>query len=234
MRIARVIYFGFIIATLITVLGVWGTIIGALIESGKWELFLSFPLGIQIAIIAGAITGHLFILILFYALFRGGIVKMCKIIFKDRLVAKKYEDYWTLRMLVAVTLMGAYITIIALIIGLLPLAFFKSIAALFVWMVENFNPGEWILYVGLIVLLSVSIVFLGLVLWNHGVYAVLKRVKTIEEEEEVKDRIQTEHLISADEDTRRNEYKKETGKNPLYRGKETIGYTEWKKKKLGK
>lgn len=232
-RIARVIYFGYLIATIITVLGVWGTIIGS-IPAKMWEIFLGLGLGYQIGIIAGAITLHLFIIVLFYSMFRGGIVRMCRTIFKDRLVAKKWEDYWTLRMLVAVTLIGAYITIIALIIGLLPLAFFKTIGELFEWMVIHFNIGNWILYVGLIALLSVFIIFMGFVLWNHGVYAVLKRVKTIEEQDEIDERIKTEQLIGADEETRRNEYKKETGKNPTYRGKETQGYLEWKKKRLGK
>ncbi len=231
-RIAKCIYYGYLISTVVTVFGIWGSIIGA-IPIEQWEVYMALPPGIQIAIVVGTITAHLFVVVLFYSLYRGGTTRMCKIIFKDRLVAKKWEDYWTLRMLVAVTLVGAYVTIIALILGLLPLAFFKSIAALFEWMVANFNFGNWALYVGLVMLLGVAIVFFGFVLWNHGVYAVLKRVKTIEEQDEVKDRIKTEELTNADETTRRKEYTKETGKPALYRGKETQGYMEWKKKKIG-
>lgn len=228
-RIAKVIYYGVMLASAITVFGVWSTILG-FIPIASWEVFLNLGLGYQIAIIAGAITGHLALLVLFYSMFRGGIVRMCKILFKDRLVAKKWEDYYGLRMLIGVTLIGLYVTIISLIIGLLPTVFFESIAALWIWQVENFSPGLWILWVGFIVFVVVGIIFIGLVLWNHGVYAVLRQVKSIEEEMEVDENLRKERLKKASEKVRRKEYKKETGGKATYRGQDTAGYIEWKKK----
>ena len=64
-------------------------------------------------IIIGIVAGHLFLLVLFYTLFRGGILKLCRRLFKDRVLAKKYEDYTTLRLLLAVTLIVIYIFIIS-------------------------------------------------------------------------------------------------------------------------
>ena len=96
-RIAKFIFYGLIVATAIVVLGIWFVIITAIIPGTAWQVFLGLHLGFQIAIIAGVITGHLFLLVQFYTLFRGGMVKLCKALFKDRRLAKKWEDYSTLR-----------------------------------------------------------------------------------------------------------------------------------------
>ncbi|MFX1554778.1 MAG: hypothetical protein ACFFBV_12685 [Promethearchaeota archaeon] len=231
-RIAKVIYYGLIIATAVVVLGIWIVIITSLIPGAAWDWFVSIGLGFQIAIIAGIITGHAFLLVLFYTLFRGGMVKLCKAMFKDRRLAKKWEDYSTLRLLIGVALFGLYITIIALLIGLLPYTFWNAIWNLWVWMLNHFQWGLWILWVGAMIFLIVGIIFIGFVLWNHGVYAVLSRVKTIEDEMEVDERIKREALKEMDERTLQSVYKKETGKKAIHRGKETKGYIEWKKKQM--
>ncbi len=230
-RVARCFYYAYIIAAVIVVLGVWGVILDILIATGKLELFLEFNLGIQAAIIIGAITGHLFLLVLFYAMFRGGIVRMCRILFKDRLVAKKWEDYTTLRWLYAIALLGAIATITALVLGFLPTSFWEGYVDLLDWMVEHLTIAQWILIVGLELLLYIGIVFLVFVWWNHGVYVVLKNVKRIEEEERIDKEIDIETLKSMDEKERMKAYKSETGKKASYRGKETKGYTEWKQQK---
>jgi len=232
LRIAKVIYYGLILATVVVVLGIWAVILTGIFAGVAWQVFLTLHLGFQIAIIAGAITGHLFLLVLFYTLFRGGIVKLSKALFKDRLLAKKWEDYSTLRLLIGVALFGLYITILALLIGLLPAAFWGAIWNLWQWMLTNFGLGLWILWLGGMIFLIVGIVFIGFVLWNHGVFAVLKRVKTIEDEMEVEERIKKEALKEMDERTLHSIYKKETGQKALHRGKETRGYIEWKKKQM--
>ncbi|MHA1233102.1 MAG: hypothetical protein ACTSPQ_20950 [Candidatus Helarchaeota archaeon] len=79
---------------------------------------------------------------------------------------------------------------------------------------------------------TILIVYLGFVLWNHGVFAVLKRVKRIEEEIEIEEEIKRDELKSLDEETLQKVYEKETGKRAIYRGKETKGYKSWKKKML--
>ena len=76
----------------------------------------------------------------------------------------------------------------------------------------------------------VGLIFLGFVIWNHGVYLVLKRTKRIKEEMEVEEAVRQEQLQKASEKERIKQYKKETGEDALYMGKETSGYLEWKKK----
>ena len=148
-RIAKLIYYGFILGTVILVLGIWALILSYLFkETGAWSAFLGLGFGFQVAIIAGAVTGHLFLLVLFYTLFRGGMVKLCKVLFKDRLVAKKWEDFYGLRLLVGIALLGLYITLISILVGFLPQVFFASLWDLWNWMVDNFRIGEWVLYIG--------------------------------------------------------------------------------------
>ncbi len=233
LRIAKSIYYGVILASIITVLGIWLTIMGWLVETKRIDEILSLGPGIMALIIIGIIAGHMFLLVLFYTLFRGGILKLCRRIFKDRLIAKKYEDYSTLRLLLAVTLIVVYMFVITLIVYILPSFFWSIVANFWLYVIYNFNPGEWVLFVGVVMFIIILLIYLGFVIWNHGVYAVLKRVKRIEEEQEIDEVIKIEGLKEADEETLMETYEKQTGKHALYRGKETNGYLNWKKKVLG-
>jgi len=228
-RIAKIIYYGIILASVITILGIWLTILG----TGIMNEILSLGPGFVALIIIGIIAGHLFLLVLFYTLFRGGILKLCRRLFKDRVLAKKYEDYTTLRLLIAVTLIVIYMFLITLIVYIIPSFLWNLVANTWLYMVTNFNPGEWVLTVGIFMFVIILLVYLGFVLWNHGVYAVLKRVKRIEEEEEIEQEIKREQLKSMEEDELMQVYEKQTGKKAIYRGKETKGYQAWKKKYLG-
>jgi hypothetical protein len=184
-------------------------------------------------IIVGIVVLHLFLLVLFYVLFRGGILKLCQRLFKDRVLAKKYEDYTTLRLLIAVTLIGVYAFLITLLAVILPYTFFPNlIAELWHYVLTHFNPGEWVLFIGVILFVIVMLVYIAFVLWNHGVFSVLKRVKRIEEEMEVEEEIKREELKGADDETLQRVYEKQTGKSAIYRGKETRGYKSWKKNML--
>jgi hypothetical protein len=230
LRYAKVIYYGFILGTVILVLGVWGIILGFLFDEGLWKVWLDLDLGFQIAIIAGAVTGHLFLLVLFYTLFRGGMVRLCQIMFKDRLIASKWMDYYGLRMLIGVALLGLYITLISVIIGLLPSAFLDIVKKVWSWMVDEFSLGMWIMWVGLLVWIFIGIIFIGIMLWNKGVFWVLSHVKEIEEEIEIEENIKKEAIKNSDERTLRDVYKKEMGQKAIHRGRETRGYKEWKEK----
>ena len=229
-RFAKVIYYGFILASVVLVLGIWAL----LLPVGAWDAFVALGqtggIGYQIAIIAGAITGHLFLLVLFYILFRGGMVRLCQTLFKDRVVAKKWEDYYGLRLLVGVALIGLYITLLSLLIGLLPTVFFVTLGNMWIWMLINFDLALWILWIGADILIAVLIIFIGLALWNRGVFWVLSHVKEIEEEIKIEEQIKIEAIKDSDERTLRDIYKKESGQKAIYRGKETRGYQEWKKK----
>jgi hypothetical protein len=233
LRIAKLIYYSIIVASAVTILGIWLTIIGWLVESGRWDIVMSWGPGAGALIIVGIVVLHLFLLVLFYVLFRGGILKLCQRLFKDRVLAKKYEDYSTLRLLIAVTLVGVYIFLITLLVVILPSFFWEFVANFWINIVFKFNPGEWVLFIGLVLFIIVMLVYLGFALWNHGVFAVLKRVKRIEEEYEVEEEIKRDELKGADEETLQKLYNKQTGKKALYRGKLTKNYLAWKREMLG-
>lgn len=232
LRIAKTIYYSIILASVITILGVWLTIIGWLVESGRWAIIESWGFGAVALIIVGIIVLHLFLLVLFYVLFRGGILKLCQRLFKDRVLAKKYEDYTTLRLLIAVTLASVYLFLITLLLVILPSIFWDFIGNFLYVVITTFNFGEWILFIGIIFFIVVILIYVGFVIWNHGVFAVLKRVKRIEEEYEVEEEIKREVLKGADEETLQKLYNKQTGKKAIIRGKETKGYKSWKKSML--
>jgi len=228
-RIARIFYFTNLIATCVTIIGIWGSILGAL-DPQVWADYLALEVGYQVAIVAGFITGHLVIIVLFYALFRGGVVRMCRLLYKDRTVAKKYEDFTTLRWLMGIVLICAYVTIISLIIAVLSADILIYIEDLWVLMVETFNVGNWILWIGIWIYIVFAFFFFMFVLWNHGVYIVLRQIKRIEEEEAVDMQIRRETIQKMSPEDQQKEYKSETGKDAVYRGQDTRGYKSWKKK----
>ena len=234
LRIAKTIYYSIILASVITILGIWLTLIGWLIESGRWAIIESWGFGAGILIIVGIIVLHLFLLVLFYVLFRGGILKLCQRLFKDRVLAKKYEDYTTLRLLIAVTLASVYLFLITFILVILPSLIWNIVKTALEYLFGTVitNLGEWILFIGLVMFVIVVLVYIGFVIWNHGVFTVLKRVKRIEEEYEVDEQIKRDELKGADEETLQKIFEKQMGKKAIYRGKETKAFKAWKKSML--
>ena len=71
LRIAKTIYYSIIIASAVTILGIWLTIIGWLVETDRWDIVAGWGPGAVALIIVGIIVLHLFLLVLFYVLFRG-------------------------------------------------------------------------------------------------------------------------------------------------------------------
>ena len=234
LRIAKTIYYSIILASVITILGIWLTLIGWLIESGRWAIIESWGFGAGILIIVGIIVLHLFLLVLFYVLFRGGILKLCQRLFKDRVLAKKYEDYTTLRLLIAVTLASVYLFLITFVLVILPSLIWSFVkdALDYLFSTVITNLGEWVLFIGLVMFVIVILVYIGFVIWNHGVFTVLKRVKRIEEEYEVDEQIKRDELKGADEETLQQIFEKQMGKKAIYRGKESKAYKAWKKSML--
>ena len=230
-RTAKTFYYAIILASVIIFLGIWISILLQAIYSGGIEDFLKLALSLQVGIIGGIFTLHALLLVIFYTLFRGGVYRLCKILFPDRKIAKKYEDFNTLRLLIAVMLLGVYVTVVAMIIFLLPAV---SWAAIWDWWIQvaiQFSIGTWIIWLGVTMLIFIAFFLLGFVLWSHGVFAVLKRIKRIEEEDEIDEEIKVEKLHDAETEELHKEYKKGTGKNAEYRGKETRAYKAWKKEK---
>ncbi|MFX1393882.1 MAG: hypothetical protein ACFFAH_09940 [Promethearchaeota archaeon] len=228
-RIARLFYYSFVAATIIVMLGTYVTILIG-IPQGVWEWYVSLEIAYQIAIVGAIITAHLLVIVFFYAAFRGGIYRMCRVLYKNRIIAKKYEDKSLLRWLVGVLLLGIYFTIFAIVIGLLSTEFVRDIEELWLWMVKNFNLGHWILWIGIVVLCVSLFFFFMFVIWNHIVYLFLKITVRVEEEEEVSAEIKKEKIQKMSEEERQKEYTKNTGRAAVIRGRETGAYKRWKKK----
>jgi hypothetical protein len=128
LRIAKSIYYSIIVSSAITILGIWLSIIGWLVETERWVIVASWGPGAGALIIVGIIVLHMFLLVLFYILFRGGILRLCQRLFKDRVLAKKYEDYTSLRLLIAVTLISVYLFLITLFVVIVPSFFLELVA----------------------------------------------------------------------------------------------------------
>jgi len=199
--------------------------------SGGIQAFFNLPLSLQVGIIGAIFTLHALLLVIFYTLFRGGVYRLCKVLFPDRKIAKKFEDFNTLRWLIAVLLLGAYVTIVAMLVFLLPAQAWYLMWDWWFQVALQFSIGMWIIWFGVTMLIIIGFFLLGFVLWSHGVFAVLKRIKRIEEEDEIAEEIKVEKLRDAETEELYKEYKSETGKNAEYRGKETRAYKAWKKDK---
>ncbi len=227
LRVAKTFFWSLILAVVVVIAGIWVSIIGILVQADLLAEIAKWPPSAIFMLIFGIIFVHLFIAVLFYILFRGGKLRLLKVLFKDRLVASKYQDFQSLRILLAFLLVFVYLFLISLVFFILPATIGQAIAqALIGWMETNI-----VLAIGIFMFLTIIIVFFCFVLWNHGVYWVLKRVKTIEEEREIKEKIEVEKLEKSDIETLYETYHKETGKKAVYRGKETQGFLEWKEKK---
>jgi len=228
-RIARLFYYSFVVAVLIIMVGLYVTLLIG-IPVDVWQWYQKLELAFQIAIIGAIVTAHILILVFFYAAFRGGIFRMCRILYKNRKIARKYEDKTLLRWLVGVLLLGAYFTVSAIIIGILTADFWEWIAQTWKWMVETFNTGHWILWVGIVVLCVVLFFFSIFIIWNDVVYLFLRIIVHEEEKEEVDIQIKREKVKKMSEEDRMKEYNNETGRAATIRGRKTRGYKSWKKK----
>jgi len=226
-RIARTFFWAMIFNIVIVILGIWWTIVAILADAGLLAVIAGWDFSAIVLLIVGIVILHLGIAVLFYVLFRGGKLKVLKLLFKDRIVAKKYEDFQSLRILLAFILISIYIFVLALVIFIIPGSFFQEFGPVFwTWFLHNLLLG-----IGIFIFIILLISFIGFVLWNHWVYWVLRKLKRIEEEREIKEIIEIEKLEKADDETLYQAYHKETGKNAIYRNKETKGYLEWKEKK---
>jgi len=233
LRIAKAVYYSIIVSSATTILGIWLAIIAWLIEKNiLLDMIAGWGPGGIALIVVGIIVLHMFLLVLFYTLFRGGILRLCQRLFKDRVLARKYEDYTTLRLLIAVTLLSVYIFLITLFVVILPSFVWPFVAGIIADIIPRLNPGDWVLVVGLMLFVIVMLTYLGFAIWNHGVFIVLKRVKRIEEEEEIEEEIKREELKGEDDESIQKVYEKQTGKKAIYRGKETKAYKSWKRKML--
>ena len=57
LRIAKTIYYWIIIASAVTILGIWLTIIGWLVETGRWAQIAVFGIGVVVYLLGWSAIG---------------------------------------------------------------------------------------------------------------------------------------------------------------------------------
>ena len=92
-RTAKTFYYAIILASVIIFLGIWISILLQAIYSGGIEDFLKLALSLQVGIIGGIFTLHALLLVIFYTLFRGGVYRLCKILF----FGQRFVDVYNMR-----------------------------------------------------------------------------------------------------------------------------------------
>ena len=112
--VGELFYIFIVIACLVTLTGLIWSIFDFIMPQGKFELFLSFNLGYQIAIIAGFLAGLFFLLIFFFGLFKKGRRWVTKYVFKAKKIEEKYKN----RLDVKIGAYGLLISLLIIIIGL--------------------------------------------------------------------------------------------------------------------
>ncbi|MHA1293705.1 MAG: hypothetical protein ACTSQJ_13685, partial [Promethearchaeota archaeon] len=89
--IGTIFYIAFVVACIITIAGAVWAIFDFISPTGKLDTFLSFGLGIQIAIVSAFLAGFFFILIFFFGLFKKGRKTLVRIIFRGRDLEDQYK-----------------------------------------------------------------------------------------------------------------------------------------------
>lgn len=180
---AQTLYIFYVIGVIITIGGIAWTIADMIMRYGKTTLFLQLSLGYQIAIVGGILAVFFFLLIFFYGLFKKGIVTILKILFKKKTYPKKFENKWSIRLMIA----SMMLSIFAIIIGSVFSLIFDlilgstngnlSLSSL----LETYSGGLIALFIGIFVFVITTLSFLLIYLWYNGYYAILKLVADLEE-----------------------------------------------------
>ena len=184
--IATILYISIVISIIMTIGSVIWAILDVLMAKGKSELFLSFSLGIQIAIIGVVLAVLFFLLILFYGLFKKGVTVLLKIIFKPGELEERYRDRIGVKVIAGLLMLSLF----AIIIGIVIAVFYEFILAILggteftlSGVLENLSGGQIALIISVSYLLINGLAFLLIYLWFNGYGLILKMLYTLEDED---------------------------------------------------
>ena len=182
--IGELFYIFIVIACLITVTGGIWSLFDFIMPTRKFETFLSFNLGYQIAIIAGFLAGLFFLLIFFFGLFKKGRKWVLMFIFNLKEIEEKYKN----RLDVKIAAGGLLLSLIAIIIGIIIAVIqeilggssstspFSGLFTLF----SSFSSGNWILFTGVSVFAVLAVTLFLIYFWKNGYYLILKIMGVLE------------------------------------------------------
>ena len=179
--VGELFYIFIVIACLVTLTGLIWSIFDFIMPQGKFELFLSFNLGYQIAIIAGFLAGLFFLLIFFFGLFKKGRRWVTKYVFKAKKIEEKYKNRLDVKI-------GAYGLLISLLIIIIGLTYAiiqdsSSSGSLLSDFFATFSFGNWIFFSGIIFFAILAITLFMVYFWKNAYYVILKIMGLLEKEE---------------------------------------------------
>lgn len=185
-RIAVIFYISIVVAGLITIGGTVYTIADLIMATGKMELFLELSLGFQIAIIGGLLAGLFFLIILFYGLYKKGVISILNILFRERQVAEKYQNKLMVKIIAGALMVSVFAIIVGFIYSIfqyLLLGIIQSSEVTLATIFANFSQGQIVLLIGGIIFLLVGLAFLFNYLWYNGYYFIINLIYSLEPEE---------------------------------------------------
>ncbi len=183
-NIAYVFYGILVVAFIVIVAGAIMTFADLVAPTGKIDLFLSLTLGYQISIVAGFLAGLFFMLVLFFGIYRKGTLVLLNVLFKKRGIELRYQKRLAVRIVAA----GLLLSLITILLGLL-----FAIVQEFIWgsidwpfsltsLLASLSIGQFILFLGFLILLIESIVLFIIYFWRNGYYLILKLIGGLEKE----------------------------------------------------
>jgi hypothetical protein len=180
--IGTIIYALIVLASIVTITGIVWTILDYIMPIGKTALFLELNLGLQIAIIGAILAALIFLILLFYSLFRRGRKTIVEMIFKEKTIPERYKNRTGIKIATGMVIICIFAVIIGIIYALIveiALGSTPASSGLFL----SLSGGEIVLLIGFsLFLLDALFVFL-ILLWINGYFYILKLITNLEKEE---------------------------------------------------
>jgi len=176
---AIVFYIAIVIALIITIGGAIYTIADLVRREGKMQLFQELNIGFQIAIVSGLIAGLLFLLVLFYGLYKKGVRFLLKSIYKERRLHEKFKNRKIAQILTVSFLLGIF----AVIIGFITAILYEMLMGVSFVFLKDFSNGQLVLLAGITIFIIIGLIFLFNYIWHNGYYLIIKLIFNLEETE---------------------------------------------------
>ncbi len=176
-KIAQVFYFILVGLLLWNLIGVVWAVLDYIQPQGKWQNFLEYPLGVQIAVLGLMVGLVFFFLIVFAVLYKKGKLALLSSMFKVRQQAEfqSKEESLVAKIITAGILLSILVVTAGLVIALLELAITGGTGSSIFGILTGLSGGLLFLSIGLIVTAFVGLAVGFIALWNNGYNFFLNR-----------------------------------------------------------
>jgi len=169
-------------ACIITITGIIWTILDIIMPVGKTALFLELNLGFQIAIVGGILAALIFLILLFYSLFKRGRKAIVEIIFRKKAIPERYQNRTGIKITTGLVIVCLFAVIIGFIIALIMEVFFGASPASS-GLLLSFTGGQIVLFIGVCLFLLDALFIFLILLWINGYYYILNLITNLEKED---------------------------------------------------